>query len=176
MLIGSIKPLQAPYLKSFLFARRNEKSFSHTWISFQSTQEKPQKPVSGKSPLILIHLTFLFYWDSVPNPDTPCGLCVLHVFAVANTRTRPVVWWPVSIPLSPFSRGHIRASGLSIASWLSLPANSGPASDDALFGTRGRRLRSRRAWSSQRLLVAGHDCFREAWLERKPNNLHLGWR
>ncbi len=33
----------------------------------------------------------LFYWDSVPNPDTPCGLCVLHVFAVANTRTRPVV-------------------------------------------------------------------------------------
>ena len=33
----------------------------------------------------------LFYWDSVPNPDTPCGLYVLHVFAVANTRTRPVV-------------------------------------------------------------------------------------
>ena len=121
MLIGSIKPLQAPYLKSFLFARRNEKSFSHTWISFQSTQEKPQKPVSGKSPLILIHLTFLFYRDSVPNPDTPCGLCVLHVFAVANTRTRPVVWWPVSIPLSPFSRGHIRASGLSIAARLPCP-------------------------------------------------------
>ena len=33
----------------------------------------------------------LFYWDFVPNPDTPCGLYVLHVFAVANTRTRPVV-------------------------------------------------------------------------------------
>ena len=62
-----------------------------------------------------------------------------------------------------------------------LPANSGPASDDALFGTRGRRLRSRRAWSSRRLLVAGHDhiyqtlleivaghdCFREACPERK---------
>ena len=30
MLIGSIKPLQAPYLKSFLLARRSEKSFSHT--------------------------------------------------------------------------------------------------------------------------------------------------
>ena len=42
-------------------------------------------------PLISIPLTLLFYWDSVPNPDTPCGLCVLHVFAVANTRTRPVV-------------------------------------------------------------------------------------
>ena len=39
MLIGSIKPLQAPYLKSFLFARRSEKSFSRTEISFQSTQE-----------------------------------------------------------------------------------------------------------------------------------------
>ena len=34
---------------------------------------------------------YLFYWDPVPNPDTPCGLCVLHVFAAANTRTRPVV-------------------------------------------------------------------------------------
>ena len=68
----------------------------------------------------------------------------------------------ISIPLTPFSRGHIRASGLSIASWLSLPANSGPASDDALFGTRARDPRSRRAWSSRRLLVAGHDCFREA--------------
>ena len=33
----------------------------------------------------------VFYWDSVPNPDTPCGLYVLYVFAGANTRTRPVV-------------------------------------------------------------------------------------
>ena len=31
----------------------------------------------------------------------------------------------------PFSRGHIRACGLSIATQLSLPANSGPASEDA---------------------------------------------
>ena len=30
MLIGSIKQMQAPYLKSFLFARRSEKSFSST--------------------------------------------------------------------------------------------------------------------------------------------------
>ena len=37
------------------------------------------------------------------------------------------------IPLTPFSRGHIRVFGLSIASWLSLLANSGPASDDALL-------------------------------------------
>ena len=36
-----------------------------------------------------------------------------------------------------------------------LPADSGPASEDALFGTRGRHLRSRRAWSSLWLLVAG---------------------
>ena len=33
----------------------------------------------------------VFHWDSVPNPDAPRGLCVLHVFALANTRTRPVV-------------------------------------------------------------------------------------
>ena len=57
----------------------------------------------------------------------------------------------------PLFKGAIRASGLSIASWLSLPADSGPASDDALFGTRGRRLQSRRAWSSRGLLVAGQD-------------------
>ena len=37
----------------------------------------------------------------------------------------------ISIPLTPFSRGHIRAYGLSIAARLPLPANSGPASEDA---------------------------------------------
>ena len=36
-------------------------------------------------------LSLVFYWDSVPNPDAPRGLFVLHVFAAANTRTRPVV-------------------------------------------------------------------------------------
>ena len=46
MLIGSIKPLQAPYLKCFLFARRNEKSFSRTKISFQSTQESRKSQVT----------------------------------------------------------------------------------------------------------------------------------
>ena len=46
MLIGSIKPLQAPYLKSFLFARRNEKSFSRTEIPFQSTQESRKSQVT----------------------------------------------------------------------------------------------------------------------------------
>ena len=65
----------------------------------------------------------------------------------------------VSIPPTPFSRGHIRAYGLSIAAKAALPASFGPASDDALFGTRGRRLQSRRAWSSRGLLVAGHDHF-----------------
>ena len=48
-------------------------------------------------------------------------------------------------PPGPLFKGAIRAFGLSIASWLSLPADFGPASDDALFGTRGRRLQSRRA-------------------------------
>ena len=34
-------------------------------------------------------------------------------------------------PPIPLFKGAIRACGLSIASWLSLPANSGPASEDA---------------------------------------------
>ena len=63
---------------------------------------------------------------------------------------------------TPPLKGAIRAYGLSIAARLSLPANPGPASDDALFGTRGRRLQSRRAWSSRGLLVAGHDHFCQA--------------
>ena len=46
MLIGSIKQLQAPYLKSFLFARRSEKSFSLTEISFQVTQESRKSQVT----------------------------------------------------------------------------------------------------------------------------------
>mgnify|MGYP007091893702 FL=1 len=46
MLIGSIKQLQAPYLKSFLFAHRNEKSFSRTEIPFQSTQESRKSQVT----------------------------------------------------------------------------------------------------------------------------------
>ena len=67
--------------------------------------------------------------------------------------------WGLAYLNTPPLKGAIRAFGLSIASWLSLPADSGPASDDALFGTRGRRLQSRRAWSSRGLLVAGHDHF-----------------
>ena len=39
MLIGSIKQLQAHYLKCLLFARMSEKSFSRTEISFLSTQK-----------------------------------------------------------------------------------------------------------------------------------------
>ena len=46
MLIGSIKQLQAHYLKCFLFSRRSEKSFSRTEISFQSTQESRKSQVT----------------------------------------------------------------------------------------------------------------------------------
>ena len=49
--------------------------------------------------------------------------------AKASQRHSPLI----SISLTPFSRGHITAFGLSITSWLSLLANSGPASDDALL-------------------------------------------
>ena len=61
-------------------------------------------------------------------------------------------------PRPPFQGGDqgLRAFHRRTAT---LPADSGPASDDALFGTRGRRLQSRRAWSSRGLLVAGHDHF-----------------
>ena len=61
-------------------------------------------------------------------------------------------------PRPPFQGGD---QGLRAfhPSWLSLLANSGPASDDALFGTRGRDQRSGLAWSSQRLLVAAHNHF-----------------
>ena len=51
MLIGSIKPLQAPYLKSFLFARRNEKSFSRIEISFQSTHESRKSQSAARARL-----------------------------------------------------------------------------------------------------------------------------
>ena len=57
------------------------------------------------------------------NP--PKGSIRLNVFSLGLCH--------VSIPLTPFSRGHIRALGLSIASWLSLPADSGRSSDDDLL-------------------------------------------
>ena len=84
-----------------------------------SEAEQPHRP------LISIPLTHVLHWDSVPNPDTPCGLCVLHVFAVANTRTRPVVWWRLVNPANPIFKGHIRAFGLSIAA--RLPCSPTPA-------------------------------------------------
>ena len=52
------------------------------------------------------------YWGAAPNPDAP----------------------RVSLnPPDPLSKGAIRACGLSIAAVPALPANSGPASDDALL-------------------------------------------
>ncbi len=57
-------------------------------------------------------------------------------------------------PSNSLFKGAIRAYGLSIAAMAALPVNSGPASDDALFGTRGSCLRSRRAWFSRGLLAA----------------------
>ena len=42
----------------------------------------------------------------------------------------------MSIPPIPLFKGAIRAYGLSIAAMPSLPANSGPASDDALLHLR----------------------------------------
>ena len=70
-------------------------------------------------------LTLLFYWDSVPNPDAPRGLCVLHVFVVANTRTRLS-----QSPYPPFQGGTsgLRAHQSACHRFAVLR----PASDDAL--------------------------------------------
>ncbi len=63
----------------------------------------------------LTALVLFFHWDSAPAPDAP------------SVRFNPP---------DPLSKGAIRACGLSIAAWLSLPASSGPASADALITLR----------------------------------------
>ena len=74
MLIGSIKQWQAPYLKSFLFARRSEKSFSRTKISFQSTQESRKSQVTTFSHNL--HLATHYILLTLNNIDqiTTCRL------------------------------------------------------------------------------------------------------
>ncbi len=64
----------------------------------------------------LTALVLFFHWDSVPDPYAQRGLFN---------------------PPDPLSKGVIRAYGLSIAYGLSLPAISGPSSEDALV-TLGR--------------------------------------
>ena len=49
------------------------------------------------------------------------------------------------IPTDPLFKGGDQGLRAFHRRTATLPANSGPASEDALFGTRGRRLRSRRA-------------------------------
>ena len=50
------------------------------------------------------------------------------------TATRLPLWGLAYLnPPNPLFKGAIRACGLSIAAWLSLPASFGPASDDALL-------------------------------------------
>ena len=60
------------------------------------------------------------YWGAAPNPDAP------------RVNVNPPI---------PLFNGAIRACGLSIAALLSLPASSGPASDDALVILRSVLLR-----------------------------------
>ena len=68
----------------------------------------------------LTALVLFFHRDSVPAPDAPRGLFN---------------------PPDPLSKGVIRAYGLSIAYGFSLPASSGPVSDDALLALRTVLLR-----------------------------------
>jgi hypothetical protein len=60
-----------------------------------------------------------------------------HRFAVLRPASDDALFNP---PI-PLFKGPIRACGLSIASMPSLPANSGPASDDALLILRSDWLR-----------------------------------
>ena len=70
----------------------------------------------------------------------------------------------VSIPLTPFSRGRSGPTGFPSPRWLSLPASSGPASDDALLILRsvlfryvmqlGQMLTLRAAFASSTYLLS----------------------
>ena len=51
----------------------------------------------------LTALVLFFHWDSVPAPDAPHGLCVLHVFAAATGWTKSNL-----LPTSLDSRVQIR--------------------------------------------------------------------
>ena len=137
MLIGSIKPLQAPYLKSFLFARRSEKSFSRTEIPFQSTHESRKSQSAARAHLSQSPYPMFFI-------GTLSQTLTLRAAFASSTYLLSQIPGPgrssdddLLIPLISFSRGHIRACGLSIAARLSLPANSGPASDDAFSALEG---------------------------------------
>ena len=50
----------------------------------------------------LTALVFFFHWDSVPAPNAPRGLCVLHVFAAATEAKSTL------LPTSLDSRVQIR--------------------------------------------------------------------
>ena len=78
--------------------------------------------------LILIPLTYVLHWDSVPNPDAPRGLCVLHVFAVANTRTRLS-----QSPHPPFQGGD--QASVRTRAQVHRFAVLRPASEDALLNS-----------------------------------------
>ena len=123
---------------------------------------------SNKFASVRTCLSQFLHWDSVPNPDTPCGLCVLHVFAVANTRTRPVVWWRLANPANPIFKGHIRAFGLSIAA--RLPCQPTPA----------RHLMMPCCWAWPFLSDITGDCCRTRLLprgmSREKNRTTWNWR
>ena len=61
MLIGSIKQLQAPYLKCFLFARRSEKSFSAPKFHFNQHKKaaKARLPTFSHNLHLATHYIFL---------------------------------------------------------------------------------------------------------------------
>ncbi len=61
MLIGSIKPLQAPYLKCFLFARRSEKSFSAPKFHFNQHKKaaKARLPTFSHNLHLVAHYILL---------------------------------------------------------------------------------------------------------------------
>ena len=69
-----------------------------------------------------------------PREDLPPSV-LFFIGTLSQTMTLRA---PLSIPPTPFSRGRSRPSGSPSPQWLSLPASSGPASDDALSLSFGR--------------------------------------
>ena len=67
-------------------------------VSIEGSDRATRLPQRGLTALVLF-----FHWDSVPAPDAPRDLCVLHVFAAATGWTKSTL-----LPTSLDSRVQIR--------------------------------------------------------------------
>ena len=77
------------------------------------------------------------------------------------------------IPLIPFSRGHIRAYGLSIAAGLPCPPTPARHLMMPCSALEGGACEAGGPGPHGGFLLPGHDCFCEHGYSEKPNNLEL---